>query len=99
MKYETKISTISIVCALCATVSMPAFSAPAVRSLGGAGTYNGASNAATTRVASGDVTALRGGALRVNNTASSANKKSTGVNSGSRVAATPRLSTKRSPIR
>ncbi len=92
MKYETKISTISIVCALCATVSMPAFSAPAVRSLGGAGTYNGASNAATTRVASGDATALRGGALRVNNTASSVNKKSTGVKSGSRVAATPRLS-------
>ena len=87
MKYETKISTISIVCALCATVSMPAFSAPVVRSLGGAGTYNGTSSAA-----SGDVAAVRGGALRVNNTASSANKKSTGVKSGSRAAATPRLS-------
>ena len=87
MKYETKISTISIVCALCATVSMPAFSAPVVRSLGGAGTYNGTSSAA-----SGDVAAVRGGALRVNNTASSANKKSTGVKSGSRAAAAPRLS-------
>ncbi len=93
MKNELKISTLSIVCALCAAVSMPAYGAPAVRSLGGAGTYSSASNAAAARVSTGGALgSLRGGALRVNNTASNANKKPSVGSTGGRTATTPRLS-------
>lgn len=94
MKNELKISTLSIVCVLCASVVMPSFGASSVRSLGGAGTYTSASGAAAAKAggsSAGDaINSVRAGSMRVNNVAG-ANAGAT--RSGStRSASTPRLS-------
>ncbi len=89
MKNELKISTLSIVCALCTAVAMPAFGATAVRSLGGAGTYSSASNAASAKTATAGTNttnAVRGGSMRVGSSTGATRATS------SRAATTPRLS-------
>ena len=90
MRNELKISTLSIVCVLCASVAMPSFGASSVRALGGAGTYTSASGAAAAKSDGGAINSARAGSMRVNNLA--------GVNTGAtrsgstRAASTPRLS-------
>ena len=98
MKYDFKISTLSIVCVLCAAVSGAAFAAPAVRSLGGAGTYVGSTGATaaksgttTTPATTSSVRAVRGGSMRVNPVTSGAAASSTRA-SATRASSTPRLS-------
>lgn len=98
MKTETKISSIALVCALCAVAVTPAISAAPVRSLGGAGTYSSASSAASSKT-TGATTSTRAGAMRVLPSSTKATT-SVGTTSGStagattstRAAATPRLS-------
>lgn len=93
MKKDLKISTVAIVCVLCAAVSA-AHGASSVRTLGGAGTY---SSAAAASGASTSSATARGGSMRVTPTV---NRVSSGAvnNSASagatttRVATTPRLS-------
>ena len=87
MKNELKISTLSIACVLCTAMAMPSFGAPAVRSLGGAGTYSSASSAASTgsKSASTAKSTVRGGSMRVGDT-----KPTTSTST--RAAASPRLS-------
>ena len=100
MKTETKISSIALVCALCAVVAAPAMAAAPVRSLGGAGTYSSASSAATSKATGSSATATRAGAIRVmpsttkaTSTTTSAKPVTTGTaTTSTRVAATPRLS-------
>ncbi len=94
MKNELKISMLSVVCVMCATVVMPAFSASSVRSLGGVGTYNGASSAVAAKSggnSSVDMSgSVRAGSMRVNNVSNGA-AGATRVGS-TRAATTPRLS-------
>ncbi len=96
MKYEFKISTLSIVCVLCAAMSAPAFGAPAVRSLGGAGTYVGSTGATaakatgTSKPATATVKSVRGGSMRVNPAATSGTTSTRA--SSTRASSTPRLS-------
>lgn len=93
MKKDLKISTVAIVCVLCAAVSV-AHGASSVRTLGGAGTYSSAAAASGTSTSSATA---RGGSVRVTPTV---NRVSSGAvnNSASagatttRVATTPRLS-------
>lgn len=87
MKNELKISTLSIVCVLCTAMAMPSFGAPAVRSLGGAGTYSSASSAASTgsKSTSAAKSTVRGGSMRVGDA-----KPTTSTST--RAAASPRLS-------
>lgn len=87
MKNELKISTLSIVCVLCTAMAMSSFGAPAVRSLGGAGTYSSASSAASTgsKSASTAKSTVRGGSMRVGDA-----KPTTSTST--RAAASPRLS-------
>lgn len=93
MKKDLKISTVAIVCVLCAAVSA-AHGASSVRTLGGAGTYSSAAAASGTSTSSATA---RGGSVRVTPTV---NRVSSGAvnNSASagatttRVATTPRLS-------
>lgn len=87
MKNELKISTLSIACVLCTAMAMPSFGAPAVRSLGGAGTYSSASSAASTgsKSASTAKSTVRGGSMRVGDT-------TTTSSISTRAAASPRLS-------
>lgn len=93
MKKDLKISTVAIVCVLCAAVSA-AHGASSVRTLGGAGTYSSAAAASGTSTSSATA---RGGSMRVTPTV---NRVSSGAvnNSASagatttRVATTPRLS-------
>ena len=87
MKNELKISTLSIACVLCTAMAMPSFGAPAVRSLGGAGTYSSASSAASTgsKSASTAKSTVRGGSMRVGDT-------TTTPSTSTRAAASPRLS-------
>ncbi len=90
MRNELKISTLSIVCVLCASVAMPSFGASSVRALGGAGTYTSASGAVAAKSDGGAINSVRAGSMRVNNVAG-ANTGAT--RSGStRAASTPRLS-------
>ena len=87
MKNELKISTLSIACVLCTAMAMPSFGAPAVRSLGGTGTYSSASSAASTgsKSASTAKSTVRGGSMRVGDTATTSS-------TSTRAAASPRLS-------
>ena len=87
MKNELKISTLSIACVLCTAMAMPSFGAPAVRSLGGTGTYSSASSAASTgsKSASTAKSTVRGGSMRVGDT-------TTTLSTSTRAAASPRLS-------
>lgn len=93
MKKDLKISTVAIVCVLCAAVSA-AHGASSVRTLGGAGTYSSAAAASGTSTSSATA---RGGSVRVtptvNRVSSGAvnNSASAGVTT-TRVATTPRLS-------
>ncbi len=95
MKKDLKISTVAIVCVLCAAVSA-AHGASSVRTLGGAGTYSSAAAASGTSTSSATA---RGGSVRVTPTVnrvssgaqSGGNSSSTG-SSTTRVATTPRLS-------
>ena len=102
MKNELKISTLSIVCVLCAAIAVPASGATAVRSLGGAGTYSGTSSAVTAKTGTSSTTnaksaktattgvasSVRGGAMRLGGGVSSGGTRT----AASRVSATPRLS-------
>ena len=92
MKNELKISTLSIVCVLCTAVAMPAFGVSSVRSLGGTGTYTSASSAAAAKSdkASSATNSVRGGSMRVNNSASASRNATR--SSSTRTATTPRLS-------
>ena len=85
MKNELKISTLSIVCVLCAAVTMPSFGASAVRALGGAGTYSSASSAA-----SSGASTVRGGSMRVTNAKPVTTTSTT--RAATRSSASPRLS-------
>ena len=93
MKKDLKISTVAIVCVLCAAVSA-AHGASSVRTLGGAGTYSSAAAASGTSTSSATA---RGGSVRVTPTV---NRVSSGTVNNStsagatttRVATTPRLS-------
>ena len=93
MKKDLKISTVAIVCVLCAAVSA-AHGASSVRTLGGAGTYSSAAAASGTSTSSATA---RGGSVRVTPTVNRVssgtvnNSASTGVTT-TRVATTPRLS-------
>lgn len=91
MEQKFKISLLSVVCVLCAAVTLPGYGAASVRSLGGAGTYVGTSGAAAAKRngVSNSVNSARAGSMRVN--------KSDAATSGSRISATrasgtPRLS-------
>lgn len=99
MKTETKISSLALVCALCAVVVTPAMSAAPVRTLGGAGTYTSASSAAASKTSG--TAATRAGAMRVlpsttKATTSAKTSTTSGTTSGAvtstRAAMTPRLS-------
>lgn len=93
MKKDLKISTVAIVCVLCAAVSA-AHGASSVRTLGGAGTYSSAAAASGTSTSSATA---RGGSVRVTPTVNRVssgtvnNSASTGSTT-TRVATTPRLS-------
>lgn len=97
MKYNFRISTLSIICAISAGVSVPVFGAPAVRSLGGAGTYAGTAGAVG-GVLSAAPSAGRAGSVssgRVGS-ATATNSTMSGVSSNrvasTRAVASPRLS-------
>lgn len=97
MKYNFRISTLSIVCAISAGISVPVFAAPAVRSLGGAGTYAGTAGAVG-GVLSAAPSAGRAGSVpsgRVGS-ATATNSTMSGVSSNrvasTRAVASPRLS-------
>ena len=99
MKTETKISSIALICALCAVVAAPVSAAAPVRSLGGTGTYSSASSAATSKATGSTASATRAGAMRVlpsttkATTVSTTTKPVTGAaTTSTRAAATPRLS-------
>lgn len=93
MKYDLKISTLSIVSVLCAAMTMPAFAASSVRSLGGVGTYSSASSAANAKSGSGDATTtMRSGSMRVNSSGDKGAAATAGRVGSSRAATTPRLS-------
>ncbi len=93
MKKQIKISLLSLVCGLCTATFSPAFGAPAVRSLGGAGTYTGVSSASAAKT-SGASAAKSVRASAVRNTAANLGSVKSTVTSASstRSAATPRLS-------
>lgn len=103
MKYNFRISTLSIVCAISAGVSVPVFGAPAVRSLGGAGTYAGTAgavggvlSAAPSAGRAGSLSSGRVGSATATNSANATNSTMSGVSSNrvasTRAVASPRLS-------
>lgn len=85
MKTKNNISILSIVSVLCAAVVVPSYAASSVRALGGAGTYNSASSAASAK-ASGAENTARAGSLRVGGTTGGTRSSST------RGSSAPRLS-------
>ena len=85
MKTKNNISILSIVSVLCAAVVVPSYAASSVRALGGAGTYNRASSAASAK-ASGAENTARAGSLRVGGTTGGTRSSST------RGSSAPRLS-------
>lgn len=93
MKKQIKISLLSLVCGLCTATFSPAFGAPAVRSLGGAGTYAGVSSASAAKTSGASAAkSVRASAVR-NTAANLGSVKSTATSASStRSAATPRLS-------
>ena len=102
MKTETKISKISIVCALRMMVTGAAFAASPVRSLGGSGTYASASSAASSKTTASN----RAGTMRVTSatptrvvagssnggSVSAGTASSSSVVAAARCGSTPRLS-------
>lgn len=96
MKNELKISTLSIVCALCATAFSGAYGASTVRTLGGSGTYTSASaasasgsNSGVARAGAVRVTPSSGKAVAVTKPSSTTSATSSAT---SRVSTAPRLS-------
>ncbi|MCM1294640.1 MAG: hypothetical protein NC311_03700 [Muribaculaceae bacterium] len=94
MKNELKISTLTIVCVLCATAFSGAYGASTVRTLGGTGTYTSASAASASNTG-----VARAGAVRVTPSSGKAvaTTKSTATTSATssaagRVSTAPRLS-------
>lgn len=85
MKIGSNTSILSIVTVLCVMVSAPLCAASSVRALGGTGTYNGASSAASAK-ASGVENTARAGSLRVGGATGGTRTSST------RGASAPRLS-------
>ncbi|MBQ2845114.1 MAG: hypothetical protein IJE79_03810 [Alphaproteobacteria bacterium] len=85
MKIGNNTSILSIVTVLCVMVSAPLCAASSVRALGGTGTYNGASSAASAK-ASGVENTARAGSLRVGGATGGTRTSST------RGASAPRLS-------
>ncbi|MBR2286342.1 MAG: hypothetical protein IJ866_02710 [Alphaproteobacteria bacterium] len=63
-KHTLKISTVSVLCVLCA-VATDAFGAGSVRALGGTGTYNGTAAATSATTSSTAARATRAGSLRI----------------------------------
>lgn len=103
MKCNFRISTLSIVCAISAGISVPVFGAPAVRSLGGAGTYAGTAgavggvlSAAPSAGRAGSVPSGRVVSANTTNSANATNSTMSGVSSNrvasTRAVASPRLS-------
>lgn len=91
MKRVFKLSVLSMICAVCAGTT--AYGASSVRSLGGAGTYNGSSSASSAKSSGAAITAARAGSMRVS--PSSPSKGGVSVGSASnpaRSANTARLS-------
>ena len=94
MELKFKISLLSVVCVLCAAMTLPGYGAASVRSLGGAGTYSGTSSAVAAKKNGGATTTAkttnvaRAGSMRVNNTASTSGSRV----SATRASGTPRLS-------
>lgn len=89
MKTEHKLSKISMISVLCAMIAIPSYAASSVRALGGAGTYNGttsAVNAKSDRTSTAGT--MRAGTMRANNATTGANTRVT----SSRAATSPRLS-------
>lgn len=96
MKNELKISTLSIVCVLCATAFSGAYGASTVRTLGGTGTYNSVSAAsasgANSGVARAGVARVTPAGGRVTSVAKPSGATSTTSGAASRVSTAPRLS-------
>ena len=86
-KYMPHISIVSILCILCALPVSNAFAAGSVRTLGGAGTYNG-TTAAATRAG----TVSRAGSLRISPTKTRTVSSGTRTNSDGTTTPTERLS-------
>ncbi len=95
MKKELKISTLTIVCVLCAGMVSGAHAASSVRNLGGSGTYSSAASASSANSGARAATSVRGGSVRVtptSNQSGSSASISTGSTTSGRVATSPRLS-------
>lgn len=91
MKKEIKISLLSVLCGVCAAAFSPAFAAPAVRSLGGAGTYSGVTSATAAKTNGAAAKTVRASAVR-NTAANLGSVKTTTGSTSTRAASTPRLS-------
>ena len=95
MKKELKISTLTIVCVLCAGMVSGAHAASSVRNLGGSGTYSSAASASSANSGVRAATSVRGGSVRVtptSNQSGSSASVSAGSTTSGRVATSPRLS-------
>ena len=95
MKKELKISTLTIVCVLCAGMVSGAHAASSVRNLGGSGTYSSAASASSANSGVRAATSVRGGSVRVtptSNQSGSSASISAGSTTSGRVATSPRLS-------
>lgn len=95
MKKELKISTLTIVCVLCAGMVSGAHAASSVRNLGGSGTYSSAASASSANSGARAATSVRGGSVRVtptSNQSGSSASISAGSTTSGRVATSPRLS-------
>ena len=95
MKKELKISTLTIVCVLCAGMVSGAHAASSVRNLGGSGTYSSAASASSANSGARAATSVRGGSVRVtptSNQSGSSASVSAGSTTSGRVATSPRLS-------
>jgi len=91
-KHNLKISTMSVLCVLCAGLTTNAMAAASVRSLGGAGTYDGTSAVATSTRA---VAPTRAGSLRISPAGTrlvTTNNSSNNTTSGTTTGTTQRLS-------
>ena len=95
MKKELKISTLTIVCVLCAGMVSGAHAASSVRNFGGSGTYSSAASASSANSGARAATSVRGGSVRVTPTSNqpgSSASVSAGSTTSGRVATSPRLS-------
>ena len=90
-KHTLNISTISVLCALCA-VAGDAFAAGSVRALGGTGTYNGTSAAATANTGSSAINTARAGSLRISPSTTRTVSAATRTNDAGVATPTQRLS-------